>query len=100
MPKKINQYTVGPIRWVLKRIFQSDWLKFSQRQRIGFGLKTHLSSLNLCLTKKAGPNRSDPVRGDDYWPEILFGPVSGLEFGLEGGSRRIIMMKNPDQKAP
>ena len=31
--------------------------------------------------RTAGPDWSGPVRGPDFWSEILFGPVRGPDFG-------------------
>ena len=33
--------------------------------------------------RTAGPDWSGPVRGPDFWSEILFGPVRGPDFGPE-----------------
>ena len=33
--------------------------------------------------RTVGPDWSGPVRGPDFWSEILFGPVRGPDFGPE-----------------
>ena len=45
-----------------------------------------------------GPDWSGPVRGPDFWSEILFGPVRGLDFGPKftwSGTWSGIRSKNP-----
>ena len=44
--------------------------------------------------RTAGPDRSGPVRGPDFWSEILFGPVRGPDFYLVRHMVRISVRKS------
>ena len=48
-----------------------------------------------------GPDWSGPVRGPDFWSEILFGPVRGPDFGPEFYLvRSVVRIFGPDFAGP
>ena len=46
-----------------------------------FFVKIAIINMTIMDDRTAGPDWSGPVRGPDFWSEILFGPVRGPDFG-------------------
>jgi len=50
--------------------------------------------------RTAGPDWSGPVRGPDFWSEILFGPVRGPDFGPDFYLVRYVVRNSVRKSAP